>query len=332
MEYPQLAGGTILPLDGAVRNETWMIQSSMGKWVLKRYKVGLAFDQILHEHSVLLHLEGVGFPAPRLVRAHDGQTLAQVNGRNYAVFGFLEGYFQFQRYQFFPSQTTRFLSNEGQTLADLHLTLQNCTPKGRNLAGFQSVDGPRWQDLDWYLGRLHAARELASQRAREDHPPVSWKMLERADWFEEQLQEAETMILQKGLPRQIIHGDFGPYNLMFRPGQPTAVLDFELSRLDWRVIDVISALATSCWQENLEACWENTKPVLDGYLAINPLSPVEKDLLPVVWRFLSLRRMIICWERYLQNDEVARLGEIKKRFHRLQWIERNREALASLYD
>jgi homoserine kinase type II len=45
------------------------------------------------------------------------------------------------------------------------------------------------------------------------------------------------------LPRQIIHGDFVPFNLLVQDDRVTAVLDFEAAMHDLRALDLAMALA-----------------------------------------------------------------------------------------
>jgi Ser/Thr protein kinase RdoA (MazF antagonist) len=82
--------------------------------------------------------------------------------------------------------------------------------------------------------------------------------------------------LLPGAPPPIpIHGDFTPWNLRFRHGRVSAVLDLDASYLDLRVAD-------------FALTWRGAhEDVLLGYEEVSPLSQVERDLvLPVYWAWV----------------------------------------------
>ena len=77
------------------------------------------------------------------------------------------------------------------------------------------------------------------------------------------------------LPNIIVHGDFTAWNLRFRGGELSGILDFELAYRDHRVADF--ALA---WRGHYDA-------IIHGYDAAAPLAPEEWALLrPLWWTFL----------------------------------------------
>jgi Ser/Thr protein kinase RdoA (MazF antagonist) len=73
----------------------------------------------------------------------------------------------------------------------------------------------------------------------------------------------------------IIHGDVAPWNLRYRGGELTALLDFDLAHLDLRVADFVLS-----WRGRHDG-------VLRGYAEVSPLEPVEEELVvPVYWAWL----------------------------------------------
>jgi Ser/Thr protein kinase RdoA (MazF antagonist) len=73
----------------------------------------------------------------------------------------------------------------------------------------------------------------------------------------------------------VIHGDVVPWNLRYRQGTLSGLLDFDLTHVDFRVADF--ALA---WRGRHDG-------VLQGYQEVARLEPVEQELVvPVYWAWV----------------------------------------------
>ena len=129
---------------------------------------------------------------------------------------------------------------------------------------------------------------------------------------------------------QVIHGDYGPYNLMVRDGHPMTPIDFELARIDWRLNDIISAFSTNVAKADSEAMIKKMRVIAQGYQTVNPLSREEWQMLPYVWEFSTLRRVIVCWDQYLGDGLEERIVEIQRRMKRFDWVIREHKRLETL--
>ena len=106
------------------------------------------------------------------------------------------------------------------------------------------------------------------------------------------------------LPRQIVHADFNPHNLLADPAHPdtlTGILDFGDMVRSHRICD----LATACsYQINPNAPLSLLSPLLSAYHAQLPLTEAESVLLPplIVTRMLTTLA-ISAWRaaRYPEN-------------------------------
>lgn len=305
-------------LEGSYRNETWTAVTRAGKKFLKRYKTSLKHDTILHEHSILDHLEQAGFPSTRLVKDRSGETIVSYAGRFYGLQDFLEGYVPFGGYFYFPSRQAWFMTTAGRALARLHNTLRGFTPRGSALSGIRA-DGGRFYDLDWYMERLAESRAGTPGSPAAEQPAIQ-AALSRADWLESNLRAADSALKDLSPPCGLVHGDYGPYNLMVRWGSPLVVLDFELSRNDYLLADVISYLSSgACTAQGINL--RCAAMFLNGYQSENPLPESEKRALPVVWQYMALRRVITAWASYLKEPRPAHLNDITRRLDRLDWLE-----------
>lgn len=309
----------IHPLAGAFRSETWTVVTRAGKKVLKRYKSSLKPETIQHEHSILLKLEEANFPATRLMKDQTGQTIVTLNERHYALIDFLEGYSPFGNYIYFPSRTKWFNTTAGRAAARLHETLRGFRPQGVPITGTRS-DGKQIHDLDWHVERLAEARAETPGSSAAGQPAIR-AALARADWLESCLREAEGALAKQSPASGLIHGDYGPYNLMVRWGSPLVVLDFELARFEYLLSDIIRFLSSGA-SENGVLSPRLAAQFIEGYQSENPQIEADLRALPLVWRYMALRRVITAWWSYLKDPRPSHLDDITRRLDRLDWLEK----------
>lgn len=320
----------IQSIEGGVRSLSWLLETSEGKKILKQYKGSVEYEQIIYEHSVLQRLEQVGFPAPRVHPTLEGSTVVEMEGRYFGMFDFIEGCFQFFNYLYLPSRLKQYLDAVGQNLGRLHRALDGFTPEGYNINGFMSMTGERWRGIDWYLEKLANCRVKAEKSAIGKAHPTSIALFQHAGWIEERLRSDEEALTRANPTRGVIHGDYGVYNLLLKPGSQMVTLDFELCRLDWRLIDLVFALASVTRLDEFHTEHEKMCLIASGYQSANPMPAEELSLIPQIWTYQFLRRVIIAWERYLESGNGSVLVEAERRMARVDWVERNREVLSNL--
>ena len=308
------------------RADNVVVATAGGRKLVKRYKASVAAASIVHEHSILRHLAALGFPAPRLVAAPDGATAHEVAGRWYAVFDYLPGYLHYHEHLWSPRTYRTLVGLSAEALGSLHAALHGFTPEGTNPNGFTALDGVRHRNLDWYIGCLERARA----RARDGRDPAFRALLDgSAETAERQLRTLDAELGAAGLPRQVIHGDYGPYNLLFRRGEQVVILDFELARIDWRVVDVAKSLQQfGISRRDLRL--RRIAAFVAAYDRRQPLEPAERRLLPDVWRFLSLRRVLVCWDRYAASRDARWLVEARRKVTLAEMIRSHAVTLSAL--
>lgn len=301
------------------RSVNRVIDLPQGKRFLKRYKPTVDEDMIRHEHSILLHLEQRRFPSPRLIKTTAGDTFVRLGSQTYALFDYIDGYFQYHHYLMLPPVRLHFIADSAVALGNLHMSLQGCKLEGKSFNGFVSTTGERWREVDWFLDKLDWCRLQNPQRPV---PQEIQKMALISGQFSKRLTGLDQSIKQAEPSRTVIHGDYGPYNLMFKNGSPVIILDFELARLDWRLTDICQSLFSFC-RGRLGFSQTKMHTFLNAYQSVLPISKQEFTLLPAVWQFLNLRRIVICWERWIQHGSERMLLEISRRMNTLRWIEEN---------
>ncbi len=308
-----------------------IVTTRQGKKLLKLYKHTVEVPAIIHEHSILGCLAQIDFPSPRLVSTPAGETLVRRDEHNYALFDFIEGGFQYHNYFLLPAQVRQFIAASGETLAILHDKLKDFVPQGHNLNGFKSRREDRWRALDWYTSRLTRCIAETQRRSAELGRTEAAGLLERANYFEESLAQLDTMLKEAELPRLIVHGDYGPYNLFFRRNAPVVVLDFEIARLDWRATELVDALqrfSYNRWGFRLD----KMKCFLDAYRSQFSIASDELRLLPAVWKFLNVRRCIVHWHYFCDTHSPERLAQAQWNLELINWITANQDAFLACLD
>ena len=311
------------------RSNNWLLTTNKGTKILKKYKSTVEAEHIRHEHSILSQLALLQFPSPSLNRNLHGETLIEIEKGRFALFDYLDGYFQYHQQIYFPSQTSTFLEFAAISLASLHEALRDFTPVGKNPNGFVSKEGPRWRGLNWYLEQLALNKQKTQGRGKDTLRSELSRINSRGSWIKNRLIELEEMLTTAPLERVIIHGDYGPYNLLFKNGNPVVMIDFELARLDWRLTDLATSMNTFA-RNRLGFQQKKMRQFIHAYQSTSKISHEQLDYLPIVWEYLSLRRLIVCWSRALETGQKKWLVEARDRMHMINWISIHKDDIRKL--
>lgn len=316
-----------LPLSRRTRNV--IVNTSLGKKVLKRYRAMLPISTILYSHSILKRLAELNFPAPRLVLTPGGNNYTSYANNNYALFDFVEGE-SYSLSFLLPAHRQQLMWLAGQTLARFHCVLAGFIPEGRHHLGFTSYSGNWQRDMVWYAGKVEELKEKSQALENEaDRVHANW-LIETSDYILDELVELDEFLRNTSLPRVIIHGDFGLHNLIFPHNGPVTMMDFETARLEWRLSDLVSALSRLRYADG-RYNFESIQSFIAGYQAVYPLQAEEWELLPSVWRFHKLRSALIYWNSYFETGgPVDKLLNARDAVAQADWALRNPEKLSHL--
>lgn len=183
------------------------------------------------EHAVIRHAAARGIPTPLPLIAPDGRSVVMRDGTPWSAFPFVEG-------TILAGPVTASIL--GGLLAETHYALSSCPTDELTFA-----EGP----LAWDTAATRAAMATI-----EEHIATR-EAAGRSDAFDAFTRQAFAALRQilEGapapdafgwLPRQVIHGDFYPPNLLCDPpGRPVAVLDWEFATVRPRVWDIARAIA-----------------------------------------------------------------------------------------
>lgn len=288
------------------RNRLVVVRTTAGRKVLKQYRETSNVDTIAHEHSIIDHLESRRFPCTRLDRTPGGESVVDVDGRWFASFAFEPGRHLAATYVT-PGHRRVLTEGVGRTLARLHDELVGFEPGGSHHLA-RDPDGAGERDLRWHLTALERLSD-EPDAPRDDGTERDVRFLrEQADRLRVDLVEAGSRVEDAGLPRLVIHGDYGTHNLLFRKDGTAVVHDFELARYDWRLLDLV--IASLRLRPELQAA------LIAGYRAEGDIPRDELRLLPWLWRYHLLSGAVRSWSAFGELGGPARLSTARARLVR----------------
>lgn len=311
VEYPR----------GSRKAPKLLIVSEQGKYLLKRrargkddpYKVAFA-------HALQLYLANKQFPLPHLVGTRkDNNSMLQWRNSVYELFEYIPG-------QAYP-QTLESTFDSGRVLSLYH----------KLLGDFKS----QWQPSG---GSYHMAPSVESGLKSI---PASLQGGGDADvmkvitFLHESYRHAADTCEQLGMeswPKQIVHADWHPGNMLFRDNRVVAVIDYDSARVLPRIVDIANGALqfsiiggdedVSKWPEYLDET--RFKRFLRGYDEVNLLSEAEIKTLP--WLMIEALIAeavfpIAATGTFGKLEGLSFLGMVQRKIH---WMQKSAEKLVEV--
>lgn len=122
------------------------------------------------------------------------------------------------------------------------------------------------------------------------------------------------------LPKQLIHRDLNPSNMLFDNNEFKGFVDFDLSEINIRIFDICycaTSILSECFSNqsiNKNIWFEIVNKLVSGYEKISPLTAEEQQALPYV--IYSIQ--IICISYFSKFDKYEHLTKIN--IDMLKWI------------
>ncbi len=308
-------------VNGGRRHRNLVLSTNDGTKVLKRYRENWPVRSINYEHSILNRLAELEFATPRLCTTSDAQTLVTMRGQHFALFNFVDGTYYAATY-LTRSYRRKLWTIAGAVLANLHKKLEGFLPQGQHHLGFNSYSGGRQRDLNWHVETIARLKDKTQTVTQGPHAADARWLVRYADRLTEEFCRLSEDLDQAKLPRLIIHGDYGLHNMHFHDDGSVTVLDFELSRLEWRLSDIVMYLG--------RLGFERGRYFLAGYHQDFPVSGLEWDHLLRVWQFRSLQGAVQKWNSYLELDAENNLAEAHNRIERAMNVQSHEQNLAEV--
>lgn len=203
-----------------------IVVAQKGRFFLKRSPLQRPGDLSCIDlaHAVLRYLSKQSFPVSTPVPTRKRvATYVQEQDSVYELFAFVEG----QRHNGSPSQTR----DAGRQLGRLHGHLRSFTTKS---------PPPTESFHDSHAVRRHL-KMIGSRRSVQEGLDIPSMAQELTSLYNTSSVHVNEQGFE-GWPRQIIHGDWHPGNLLFHKDRVVAVLDFDSVHLAPTVVDLANGL------------------------------------------------------------------------------------------
>lgn len=213
---------------GSRRSPKLRIKSRRGEFLLKRRAHGQDDPfRVAFAHDLQLHLAQQNYPVPGLIGTRDdNNSMLQFAGRVYELFNYIHG----TRVDGSPAAAMQ----AGAALGHLHRLLHGYrSPYPPGTGSFHGVSA-----IGAKMSLLPGAVTAVEPQTDRTAVGQTVEFLRKA--YLDAAKRVDDLDFP-AWPREIVHGDWHPGNLLLRDGRVVAVLDFDSSRLEPRAVDVANA-------------------------------------------------------------------------------------------
>jgi homoserine kinase type II len=292
------------------------VHTGSGEYILRTHR-GDA-DAIRYEHGLLQWLAGrkLSFGVPVPIASRTGETLLDTQEGLVSLALRLPGN-RVERGD--PIQVQAM----GFALGELHAQLVSCPMSAR-------PDTSLMGELQHAHPLLHEPLALTPQRLNLAPTAATEYLL---GWWREEIIEVERASREfyARLPRQVIHHDFIPNNVLTSGEQVTAILDFEFATYDLRVLDIAIALRNMLRPWENAAYWQTVDRFCRGYRGWISLREEEVGAIPQLVRlrnsWLTLKRL---GQALGANDMRPGLQQLEHAQQFAQWLVGNEQHLMEI--
>ncbi|MFF3575608.1 phosphotransferase [Streptomyces mirabilis] len=249
----QYAAGSALtcdPVEQGLLNRGYRLRTTRGRYFLKHHFDPETADPlaIARQHRATQRLADLGVPVAPPLTGTDGRTVAVIGGHAYALHPWIDG-----RHRHGGQLTTQQCARLGALLGVVHASLERVMPtQGRTPPKPSDVTGA----TDGSAGAGGSARADAGgsaaaegvDPARGADPADTFALIDRLlaqvrrhrpyDAFDELARHRlleRRALLERHADRRPpqggsvgwVHGDFHPFNLLYRDGEPAAIVDWD---------------------------------------------------------------------------------------------------------
>lgn len=296
------------------RTRVVMVDVGESRFVLRRYPDRWSDSAVEHEHSLLQELARLDFPAPRLVELGHGSYLRTIDGARYAA-QYYETGVTLSGFHLGRAKICRLQRDIGRLLPEFHRALAGFVPAGRHHLGVDATTGRQRRDLNWHL------KAIDSLTSGEGVAASTLAFVDDIASLRRRLVELDQAIEAADLPLAMIHGDYGLHNIIFRPSGEAVIHDFELSRTDLRLLDVVTSLSRLRPEFRFY--------FLAGVQEADGLDAMEKDMLESVWEWYRIRGAVQSAEAYARLGGEHRRAAVVKRMAEAAELRSGREMVPS---
>ncbi len=229
------------PVPQGLLNRGYRLATTRGRFFLKHYLDRHPLEDscadtsdpatIARQHRATLRLCALGLPVAAPLRDADGRTVAVLGGRRYALYPWVEG-----RHRAGAELTCAQCGRLGALLGLVHTALAQVLPPSGPPPLRSAVPQDTCAVIDELLRLVRGHRprdafdELAEFRLRERRALLELHAHRRP---------ADPTTCVSGW----VHGDFHPLNLLYRGGEPAAIVDWDRLGVQPRAEEAVRAAA-----------------------------------------------------------------------------------------
>lgn len=237
----------------SLRGGIWQVSLPGNEYVLKHRTNR---TRVWEEYDLMKWLAAHNQPISQLMYTLEGAPWAEYEGGIYVLYPYLSGVGGDE----LDLLTEDYGLKIGASLAQLHRDLANY-PAVENFPGFdvfQEVSSFAWPAIRGYMGTRfrHTLQDMAEAISSNLVNPY------------------------QTLPRQLIHRDFHPGNLIFHDRELMGILDFDRVRVGIRLFDLCylsTAVLAGCFEnvQMRETWYSFVQDLIKGYQQVQPLDQAE---------------------------------------------------------
>ena len=302
-DIPQdLPLGDIWIMDGAqVSGHVWKLGDD---YVLKSGPR----DKMLKNIRMTKALAAQGFTASELVHTTSGAEYVEDHLRIFTLNNSLPGAPPSKEERFGPNRR-EFGFKCGQGIAKLHAALKKVEPH------IMPNEGSLYKQVtEWALPNVQKQNQ-------------QWDMGLEDSFFEDYIETFGKLFPH--LPKQLIHRDLHPSNMLFHEGEVSGFIDFDFSEKCVRIRDLcyFSTGLLAEWRgvDDIQEKWPLVlEGAIHGYDSVNPLTPEEKQA--VFYVLCSIQ--MICIAYFESIEEFQGLAKTNREM--LQFIAKSKAQIQAV--
>ncbi|MBN2385812.1 MAG: phosphotransferase [Anaerolineales bacterium] len=263
-------------------------------------KEKLDLSQSEQESSLLSSLAEVGAPVAVPVRTVDAMWYASNDHKIFCLYPRLTGKIVADHY---AGNATARAQALGRAIGFLHTCFLKCD----GLSGYKDMQLMQ-QIRDWAIPHIQEHETIVDA----DRIEKIWRAAEE-----------EMGPLYAELPRQLIHRDLHPANILFDSSRLTGFVDFEMVMRGPRIFDVCycgTSLLVSGFPDKIQMWPALFQSLVDGYQGVCPLT--SSELLATYGTLVAIEILFAAFSLETQDEGAARCNVSV-----LNWLSANRELI-----
>ncbi|WP_369189103.1 phosphotransferase [Streptomyces sp. R08] len=230
-QYAAGSAVTCEPVEQGLLNRGYRLRTTQGRYFLKHHFDPETADPaaIARQHTATRRLADLGVPVAPPLPGRDGRTVAVVGGHAYALHPWIDG-----RHRHGGQLTTDQCGRLGALLGVVHACLERVMPGRREECAPGADPADTFALIDDLLGHVqrHRPADAFDELAR-------YRLLERRELLE---RHADRRPPRGGLVGWV-HGDFHPFNLLYKGDAPAAIVDWDRLGVQPRAEEAVRAAA-----------------------------------------------------------------------------------------